>query len=397
MHVNVTPEVALKNELARRSGTSPQDWYLVLKARYGMESAFTGLRTVAGEGAVVSQIFTCATAVNPILTAGLTPRYAEIDPNTFAIDPSRLRLGTDDRAVMIQNTFGVVSDEPARATAERARAAGAVVFEDSAHAVGRMARGTDGSPLADVSIHSFGVEKLLPTKFGGAIWLSPTLQASGYTADVRAAMARELQNIAAPSARQSFAARSYRNQLRVITRLPGRLGGVVRGAMIKAGLFDPPISAQESRGHQAAPVGMSSWVASTALTNLQAASRIEAQRSRAVAVYASALAGSVLMPAGASGESEAAPLVRFPFYVRDASTAEHMISELSRQGVPAGRWYRPALFPGAQDPSVYGYEPGSPDLAISEDAIARVVNLPTNVEPERAAEIAEMVKRIVAG
>ncbi len=391
--MNASASAALKDLLASRSGTNAEDWFLVFKARYGMEAVFSSLRASAGAGSVVTQIFTCATAVNPIIAAGLTPRYSEIDPDTFALDPSGFGVRADDRAAVIQNTFGVIDDESARLLAETARSSGLVVVEDSAHAVGRFARGEDGQPVADVSVHSFGVEKLLPTKFGGAIWLNPDTRSTGYTDEMRQAMVATLIGLPQPSGKAAFAAKSYRNQLRVLTRLPGSLGRGLRAVLVNAGLFDPPISEQESRGQQRRPLGISQWVAQQAVAALRSVADIEAQRSRAVEVYARELTGHVSVP---SAVTRGGPLVRFPFYVANAVQAEDLIAALTRAGVPAGRWYRPALFPGAQDPRVYNYVPGSSDLKVSEDAIARVVNLPTNVSEQRALEIVQLVRRLLA-
>ena len=72
-----------------------------------------------------------------------------------------------------------------------------------------------------------------------------------------------------------------------------------------------------------------------------------------------------------------------------------MVDGLSQRGVYAGRWYRPALFPGALDAAVYGYAPGDPRLAVSEDLVARLVNLPTNVSEERAREIVGHVRELL--
>ncbi|MBE9940144.1 DegT/DnrJ/EryC1/StrS family aminotransferase, partial [Cellulosimicrobium cellulans] len=154
--------------LADRTGTDPADWFLVFKARYGMEVVFRALAEARGPGDVVTQVFTCSTAVDPVLVAGLRPVYAEVSPATVAIDPDRLAVGPDTRAVVLQNTFGIVDEAAARRLRDAARSVGALLVEDSAHCVGRLARDADGTPVADVSFHSFGVEKLLPTRFGGA-------------------------------------------------------------------------------------------------------------------------------------------------------------------------------------------------------------------------------------
>jgi len=54
----------LARALAARTGTRPEDWFGVLKARSGMEVAFRVLREVRGPGSVLTQVFTCATAVD---------------------------------------------------------------------------------------------------------------------------------------------------------------------------------------------------------------------------------------------------------------------------------------------------------------------------------------------
>jgi len=393
--VSVNAPAKLRELLAERSGTQPEEWFLVHKARFGMEVVFTSLRNSSGPGNVITQIFTCATAVNPILAAGLTPRYAEVSVDSLSLDSRLIAIEPADKGVVIQNTFGMISDDSARDIAIAARTAGLLVMEDSAHAVGRLARDESGAPVADVSIHSFGVEKLLSTKFGGAIWLNPKTNDEGYPQELRAGIAAALHNLVAPSARQRFAARTYRTQLRVLTRLPRAVSSRLRRLLVSAGLFDPPIAPRESLGVQAAPVGMSTWVASQAVQSLAAVAAVESQRSQAVAVYARGLRDSVHVPAHVASlvaEGMPEPLVRFPFYVESHERAEALIAVLTARGIPAGRWYRPALFPGAQDPAIYHYVQGSAELAVSEDAIMRVVNLPTNVTVERAQDIVALVK-----
>ncbi len=81
-----------------------------------------------------------------MLVAGLRPVYAEVSPATVAIDPERLVLGPATRAVVLQNTFGIVDEPAARRLRDAARSVGALLVEDSAHCVGRLARDADGTP-----------------------------------------------------------------------------------------------------------------------------------------------------------------------------------------------------------------------------------------------------------
>ena len=40
----------LREALASRTGTRPEDWFPVFKARYGMQVAFDAVRSVRGDG-----------------------------------------------------------------------------------------------------------------------------------------------------------------------------------------------------------------------------------------------------------------------------------------------------------------------------------------------------------
>lgn len=211
-----TAAEGLRAELARLTGTRPGEWHLVFKARYGMEAVFRALRARAGEGSVVTQLYTCCTAVDPIVSAGLRPAFADLSPRSLSIDPGRLAMPRDARAVVLQETFGIVDGDTAAGLARAARAAGAVLVEDCAHCVGRMARDASGVPLADVSVHSFGVEKMLRTSFGGAVWVSPDLE----DAVLRDAVRAELDALPGLAPARRRATRLYRNEIRVLNRLP---------------------------------------------------------------------------------------------------------------------------------------------------------------------------------
>lgn len=379
----MTTDIQVTAALAARSGTAPEDWFVVLKARSAMEVVFRVLRELHGPGDVVTQIFTCATAVDPVIVAGLTPRYGEVDPATLALDPGRLELTGDVRAVVVQHTFGIIDDDAALRLRAAAHGAGALLLEDSAHAVTRFAR-HGGQPLADVSVHSFGAEKMLATKFGGAVWLNPALDPA-----VREPLERALTSLPAMSARLRLAVRSYRTQLRVLTRVPGALGGRLRDVLTRLGLHEPPVAPVERAGKLAhPPLRPSRWVLRTMADALAWSGHVLARRAATVAVYARELA-DLDVPAGIRG----AALVRFPLYAPDAASAERLITELAAAGVPAGRWYRPALFPGPTDSAVYSYEPGS--LPVTEDLVARVVNLPTTVGVREAERIAQVVRDVI--
>lgn len=418
----MTATAPLPAALAAATGTDPADWRATFKARYAMASvlssiaadaatttdaaadaaaatdaapttdaASTGTATQPPRTEVVTQLFTCATAVDPILSAGLTPRYAEVSPDTVALDPERLRLAPTTAVVVLQHTFGIVDPVRSRQLRELADRAGALLLEDSAHCATELARDEDGRPLADLSLHSFGSEKLLPTRFGGAIWVNPALR-TGPRAALHTRLLADLDALPAPGTRLDLVTRAYRTQLRIINRLPAALATRVRRLLTGAGLFEPPIAPVEQQGRLAhAPLGTTEWIESQATRALESLDSVLATRRAAVAVYLDELAGVVQIPAGIAPGSA---LIRFPYFALDAAAAEQAIAALRAAGAHPGLWYRPALFPGVTNPALYGFTPGEPQLRVTEDLIARVVNLPTNVPAGEARRIAGIVREV---
>lgn len=367
--------------LADRTGTQAADWHLVFKARHGMQVVFEEI-AVDGPASVVTQVLTCATAVDPILVAGLTPAYGEVHPDSLALDPDTLPPRT--RAVVLQHTFGIIDE--ARARQVRQRAEGALLVEDSCHCVTRMARGEDGAPLADISVHSFGIEKMLPTRFGGAIWVNPALA----DRDLHARISGRLATLPVVDGRLEVAVRSYRTQNGVLNRLPTPLSGRARKALVATGILEPAIAPVETRGGlNHPPLAPSASVIAQIAQALPGLDATEKRRAAAVAIYREQLADLVQIPESATATS---PLVRFPFFVADPADAEPTLQKLTAAGHYAGRWYRPALFPGAANPAEYHYTPGDPALARTEDLIARIVNLPTDVAPDAAVAAAGVLR-----
>lgn len=378
---------AMRGAMAEATGTDAADWYPVLKARYGMAEACTaiaarGSRQSGGDRpTVLTQLLTCATAVDPLLVAGLRPLYGDIDAATYSLSPRALDAQPEAAAVMIQHTFGVVSEPEARALAAAARGRGAVVLEDSAHCAGRMARGTDGMPLADVSFHSFGVEKMLATKFGGAVWVNPAMA----DAPLRRDMTARLSALPAPGARLRFALRTYRLQRAVLNRLPGALARSIEAALTRVGLFEPAVARAETEGRLArAALAPSADVAADVVSALRDLPEVQRRRAAAVDAYLEALGDAVAAPERLAGQ----PLVRMPLLVPHGVDPEAVMARLRAQGVYAGRWYRPVLFPGTASPEAYAYDPSDRSVPVTDDVVARLVNLPTLVDPERAREIA---------
>ncbi len=118
---------------------------------------------------------TFVASANGAAYVGATPDFADIDPLTLNLSPVALerRWRKDVRAVVAVDFAGYPCDLPA--IAELARARGAVVIEDAAHALGTRFRvggrwhKVGGHPWADLTTLSFHPVKTITTGEGGAI------------------------------------------------------------------------------------------------------------------------------------------------------------------------------------------------------------------------------------
>lgn len=381
----IPSELAVCQALAARSNTRPQDWHLTFKARQAMRVACDAI-AAAGGREIATQLFTCCTAVDPITSAGLVPRFCDIDPDTLAIP---VVLAGEPSAVMLQHTCGLMAPEADAALASAAHARGAIVLEDCAHCVGRLAADAEGKPLADLSFHSFGVEKMLPTHFGGAVWVNPEFASTPLGADVIA----RLEALPVLGSRRAKAARRYLNQIRVLNHLPAGISHALRRRLTASGAFEPAIGEAELAGGLASePERPDDWVCVTARAALAGLDANEALRREAVAAYRDefADAAGVRVPAAAFA-GDAQPLLRFPVFLEDAERADVAIKSVRAAGLYAVAWYREPLFPGVTKPEAYGWDGTLAAWPKTARACEGAVSLPTDVAPERAREVARLV------
>ncbi len=374
-------EDQLRQQLAAISKTDPQDWYIVYRARYGMQVALEAIAAELGDGRVITQSFTCATAVNPILVAGQEPHYADINEATLSIDMGKLVCPRGSRAMIVMHCFGLQAD---MAGARRiCDDKGMVLMEDSAHRLGYISRDKRDVPLADISIHSFGAEKMLRTKFGGAIWVNPAMKNGKLAAAIRQRLA-ELPEL---NWGLSQVSSMYTITNASLNRLPGdRLSKLIRTALSSAGLMTPPIAPIELQAKQATtPAKPAAWMVRQILDEMEHFDDIVRTRIKAVELY-NERGTDALIPTAARLNR---PYVRFPLVLPTPQAAQDMLQLLRDKGFHPGTWYRPTLFPGVKANSAYKYDPESCPTA--EEISARIINLPTNVPAAEAKEMRDVV------
>ena len=362
---------AIRKKLATLSDTNAEDWHLCLKARFGMALVFEAIRDVLGDGEVITTPYTCITSINPILVAGLTPVYHDIDKTILSTGkPDDKLCKGKAKAIVMQHTLGIIGDKTClRKYADKHKL---ILVEDSAHCVTRFARDKDNKILADISVHSFGVEKVLTgSKFGGAIYINPELKKKNPDLYIR--IVEKFDRLKQPNHFMAFRVRTYRLNNAIIQRLHGRLRRGFRNFEIKAGLLEPPIYPFEQDGQQDEPQATNKYINERILQQLGNLKPNYIRRSANVDLYRNKLQSKHFTKVTKIHE----PLLAYPILFNDANKANEAYDMLSSQGYFIRRWYTPLLYPGPNSLKIYRYDPKK--VPVAEDISTRVLCLPTDL------------------
>ena len=125
-----------------------------------------GVRDGAG---VIVPSYTCAALLHAVAGAGGRPIVCDVDPDTLALDPDRLRRGAaaSARAAIVVHPFGMpVAVDPYRA-------AGRVIVEDCAQSPGARREGRPVGGAGEAAVFSFSPTKLLTCGGPGGGLASP--------------------------------------------------------------------------------------------------------------------------------------------------------------------------------------------------------------------------------
>lgn len=154
----VADRVGVKHALAVNSGTS--GLHLCLEA--------LGI----GEGdEVITSPFSFVASSNCIIFTGATPVFADIDPETLAIDPAKLEEAITERtkAIIPVDVFGQPC--PIEEIYAIAKKHGLAVIQDSCEAIGAVRNGHEigGPEFCDAAVFAFYPNKQMTTGEGGII------------------------------------------------------------------------------------------------------------------------------------------------------------------------------------------------------------------------------------
>jgi len=158
-------------DLLRATGGTAIEWYG--RAATALYRAYTLARRLAGthvdEVEVILPSISCATPANTALLAGVTPRFADVDPLTGmpTLKNIQERYTPQTCAVVFIHLFGQTVD--LRPLADWCAARNILLIEDLAQALSaRLPDGTAAGSVGDLAVYTFNPTKILECG-GGAL------------------------------------------------------------------------------------------------------------------------------------------------------------------------------------------------------------------------------------
>jgi len=142
--------------------------YICLFAN-GTLALLTALQALRVTGEVITTPYSFVATSHTLLWNGLTPVFADIDPDTFNIDPRRVEelITPQTTAIMPVHCYGIPCEM--NKIQQIADAYGLKVIYDAAHAFGVRQEGVSILNQGDLSVLSFHATKVFNTFEGGAI------------------------------------------------------------------------------------------------------------------------------------------------------------------------------------------------------------------------------------
>lgn len=164
------------------NGPLVNDLEIKLRKKLGVSNfLFTGNGTIALQialkalginGRVITTPFSYVATTSSIVWEGCTPVFADINPDTFNIDPSKIEqlITNDTQAILATHCFGnpCAIDK----LEEIAQAHNLKIIYDAAHAFGTKYKGESIFNFGDISVTSFHATKLYHSVEGGGLFTS---------------------------------------------------------------------------------------------------------------------------------------------------------------------------------------------------------------------------------
>lgn len=324
-----------------------------------------------------------------MLWAGLEPNYIDIDPNTLNMSLADLikRIDEKTKVVIIQHTFG--NPGPIDEVREICKQRNLYLFEDCAHGLGSKLNGQSLGTFGDAALISFGLEKVLSTRVGGALIMN-----------------NDYLRTVVDSTYKGYKWMSYCESIKwvinpVIWRVL-RSSGVLQGPLTKLfnslGILDQGFDRSEMYGKKPKqyPRKLSNTLASIVNEELTGLKQNLEHRKNITNKY-NELLSHLEAVRSMKLHDDNIGLVRYPVILKDQGLRDQVFKQLKDDDIHVGDWYDPNIWPKGTSNKGMKYTEGS--CPVAEDISKRILNLQTgkNITEEDVEYIVGRLKEHLIG
>ena len=368
---------ALQKEFSKILGIKEKKVFLVENGRTG-QYIFLKSLDLPEKCNVAIQGFTCNAVVNPVLWLNLKPKYIDIDPMTMnmSLDSLKERIDSKTKVVVLQHTFGNPMFRTKKEFNEflnEMHEKGILVFEDCAHALGGEVEGKKLGTFGDAALFSFGIEKVLSTRVGGAL----VVNNEDFLEDIEKIF-KDMKEVSFFHTFVWLLNPFFWRILRGFKNKKMQMADFLRKIkLLNMGFENSELSGIKPKYY---PRRISNALSCFVLNELKNLEENLSHRKEISGVYAEYFSvehlGKVRIP-----------FVRFPMVCETKRQKKDLKEHLEQNQINVGDWYEPVIYPKSTIQTAMIYETGS--CKIAEIVSSRILNLPTgkNITKEKAKEI----------
>lgn len=338
--------------------------------RVGLYAILKSLHEPQVDLEVIIQAYTTIAIPNALKWAGFKPIYADIDENTYNIDPDKIeaKITPKTKAIIVQHTFGI----PAQIDkiAEIVKKYNLILIEDCAHSLGAEFNGKKTGTFGDAAFFSFGRDKIISSTSGGMVI------ASG---DKLAEKIKGFQNNL-PFPPSSWIFRQLAHPIVFWRSLPIyyflNLGKIKILLDQKLGLITRAYGRNEKQGIPDENFGwrLPDALAILALNQFDKLERFNEHRRILAELYGKNLANNSIRKPEISDMAKAAPL----YYTIQTEKRDELLKFAAKNHIILGDWFPGALGPRGVKEEKFGYKKG--ECPVAEKVGSKSLNLPTNIK-----------------
>ncbi|MFB6226146.1 MAG: DegT/DnrJ/EryC1/StrS family aminotransferase [Candidatus Paceibacteria bacterium] len=360
-----------------------KDVLLFDSGRSSIYCCLKSLEIGAGDEVIVPG-YTCSVVVNAIRWAGAKPVFVDIKKN-FNINHKKIEEKVSDKTkcVLVHHTFGIAADM--KSIKQITQENNLTLIEDCAHSIGGEIENKKAGEYGDISIFSFGTNKVISGIRGGAAVTD------------KKNIAEKLELIESKLSNQPIA-----NILRYLLYYPtffvGRklyhikLGKWILGLLRLFRIIPEIISEKEKRGDKPAfiPSKMPNFLAKLGLNQIKRLNEFNYHRNKISNIYKEKLPDNII-PDPIKEEGRLVSY-RFPILIEEP---EQVKQQMLKKGYQLSTgWTGANIVPKNADFD-FCYNKGACPRA--ESISKKILLLPTNINtsPKKAEELSDQLVKLV--